>query len=301
MDKRRTCLPFALLVLAWFSFTGASLSQQQGFDRKQFKEYWYKGKAELTRYQLKQARYGEIHNGDAVLIFVTEPFLTDKEVKYEFGDKSKAISVLKMNFVRKFYTGIYPYSVMTSVFTPVDFQNQRTLKVTSSSQEWCGQTFSQVNFRNNQYDALMRSYFQDEGDRNFNVKTSWLEDELWTRIRLAPDTLPKGEIELVPSLQFVRLWHQELKPEKATASLIPEGSLNVYTIAYNNIQRKVVIRFEPKFPYAIASWEETQPGGFEGSPLLTTKAVKTNTLLLDYWNKHGVADSVYRKQLGLSQ
>ena len=52
----------------------AALSQE-------FKDYWYSGEAELTRYELEQARYGEIHRGDAVLIFVTEDFRTDKQVK----------------------------------------------------------------------------------------------------------------------------------------------------------------------------------------------------------------------------
>lgn len=291
MNRKSLIFPL-LIIIACLALPG---------EESQFKGYWYKGKAELTRYQLKQARYGEMHDGDAVLIFVTEPFLQDKEVKYESGDSSNAISVLKLNFVRKFYTGIYPYSVMTSVFTPVDYQHHRTLKVTMSSQEWCGQVFTQMNFRKDQYDALIRSYFQKEGDQNFTVKTPWLEDELWTRIRLAPDTLPKGEIQIVPGLQFVRLWHQELQPETATATRTMEGSLNVYTIDYKNIKRKLVIRFEQKFPYAIVSWDETQPGAFGDSPLLTTKAVKTNSILLDYWNKHSEADADYRKQLGLTQ
>ena len=37
----------------------------------QFNDYWYAGDAELTRYALQQVRYGEVHEGDAVLIFVT--------------------------------------------------------------------------------------------------------------------------------------------------------------------------------------------------------------------------------------
>ncbi|MDP7238046.1 MAG: hypothetical protein QGI34_15090, partial [Candidatus Latescibacteria bacterium] len=39
-----------------------------------FGDYWYQGKAEITSYTLKQARYGEIHDGHVVLIFVTEDF-----------------------------------------------------------------------------------------------------------------------------------------------------------------------------------------------------------------------------------
>ena len=48
-----------------------------------FKDYWYAGKAEITSYKLEQARYGEIRNGKAVLIYVTEDFLPNKQVKAE--------------------------------------------------------------------------------------------------------------------------------------------------------------------------------------------------------------------------
>jgi hypothetical protein len=270
------------------------------FDHARFGRYWNQGKAELTRYHLDQARYGEMHAGEAVLIFVTEPFLPDKQVKLERGDPSKGISVLKLNFVRKFFTGIYPYSLMTSTFTPVGSPNARALKVASSSQEWCGQTFTQLNLRGGQYRGLLRSYFEAEGDRDFEVAPAVLEDELWTRIRLAPETLPVGEVEVVPALQYARLWHKEVRPEKATASLRAEGKDSVYSLDYAAIPRKLVIRFENAFPYKITGWEETQPGGFEGSSLLTTKAVATGSLLLDYWRRHSNVDAHFRNQLGLT-
>lgn len=296
----RIVKPLLLLLFVLSAFVYVE-SQGNGWDPQQFRKYWNQGKAELTRYELKQARYGEIHKGESVLIFVTEPFLTDKQVKYEQGDRSKAIQVLKLNFTRKFYTGIYPYSLMTSVFTPTDFQKYRTLKVTTSSQEWCGSMFLQMNLRNNEYESQIRSYFQSEGDRNLSVKTPWLEDEMWTRIRLAPGTLPVGQIELVPGSQYVRLWHQELKPQQATATLADSGNLRTYSIEYKNIKRSVKIRFEKQFPYAITAWEETQPGGFGDSALLTTSATRTKSILLDYWSKHNNADDHYRKELGLTQ
>ena len=270
------------------------------FDSARFGKYWYQGKAELTRYKLEQARYGELHSGESVLIFVTEPFLAEKQVKLERGDPSKGITVLKLNFVRKFFTGIYPYSMMTSTFTPVDFAKTRTLKVTSESQEWCGQTFTQLNLRDGRYAGLLRSYFEDEGDQGFDFAPAWLEDELWTRIRLAPATLPTGDVSVVPGLQYARLWHKEVRPEKARATLAAGGEQNVYTLEYASLPRKLVIRFEKAFPWKIASWEETQPGAFDGSPLLTTKAVATGSLMLDYWRRHGNADAHYRKELGLT-
>lgn len=266
-----------------------------------FKEYWNRGKAELTRYALDQARYGEIHKGEAVLIFVTEPFLSDKQVKLDYGSNPNALSVLKLNFVRKFYTGVYPYSILTSVFTPVDYQKQRTLKVSSTTQEWCGHTYSQLNLQNNQFHAMMHSYFQDEADQDFRLNTAWLEDELWTRIRLAPETLPTGEIEIIPSLQFSRLRHTPLKVEKAVANRTVKKDRNVYTVEYKALPRRLEIQFETAFPYTIVEWSETYPGGFDQkAKMLTTRGVRTNSILLDYWNKHGVEDSGYRKQLGLT-
>jgi len=270
---------------------------------ERFGRYWYQGKAELTRYELNQARYGELHTGEAMLIFVTEPFLPDRQVKLERGDPSKGITVLKLNSVKKFFTGIYPYSLMTSTFTPVSpaAKGPRTLKAASSSQEWCGQTFTQLNLRGGRYEGVLRSYFEDEGDRAFGFEAAWLEDEMWTRIRLAPETLPVGRVEVVPGLQYARLWHKDVRPEKADATLRSDGRENVYTLDYSTIPRKPSIRFEAMFPYRIVSWEETQPGAFDGSPLLTTKAVATRSLMLDYWKRHDNADAHFRKELGVTE
>jgi hypothetical protein len=266
-----------------------------------FRNYWYKGKAELTRYSLEQARYGEIHKGEAVLIFVTEPFLKDKQVKDEKGGSPNSLSVLKLNLTKRFWTGIYPYSLMTSTFTPVDYKKNHTLKVASSTTEWCGITYTQLNFRNNGYQATSHSYFEDEADQDLSLKSAWLEDEIWTRLRLAPETLPVGDVEVIPSLQFVRLAHVKLQVEPATAQMKKEGDVNTYTLQYKNLKRTLTIHFDSTFPYAIRAWEEKVQGGFgPNSPMLTTKAVKTNTLLLDYWNHHNNKDDLYRDKLGIT-
>ncbi|MGD9252063.1 MAG: hypothetical protein PVG19_12595, partial [Desulfobacterales bacterium] len=46
-----------------------------------FKAYWYPNGAELSRFALRQARYGEYHDGDAVLVFVTESLNRDTQIK----------------------------------------------------------------------------------------------------------------------------------------------------------------------------------------------------------------------------
>ena len=68
----------------------------------EFKSYWYSGEAEITSYDLEQARYGEIRNGEAVLIFVTEDFLPEEQVKANSADENN-ISVLKLNYYQKFH------------------------------------------------------------------------------------------------------------------------------------------------------------------------------------------------------
>ncbi|HEY7574575.1 MAG TPA: septum formation inhibitor Maf [Thermoanaerobaculia bacterium] len=272
-------------------------------DPEAFGRYWYAGKAELTRYALEQARYGEIHQGESVLVFVTEPFWPDKQVKLERGDPARAATVLKLNFTRKFFTGIYPYSLMTSTFTQISGTAPHTLKVTTSAQEWCGHTFTQLNYREREraWRGLLRSYFESEGDREFTIPDAWLEDEIWNRIRIAPASLPVGSIRVVPGLQFARMGHRFSAAEPAEASLSDAaGGERVYTLRYPEFGRTLTIRFQSVAPYKITSWEETQPGR-GASPPLTTKAVRTHELYIDYWRHNGVDDAPYRKQLGLTE
>ena len=304
---------FLFWTVGLVSFTGISLLFLNGCIAKsyefagqnelteEFKDYWYKGVAEISRFKLNQARYGEIHPGDAVLIFVTEDFFKDKQVKSEYGKREGAISILKLNFIRKFYTGIYPYSMMSSIFTPVDrAQFPQSLKVTTSVQEWCGHTYTQINFRKNRYQVSLHSYFLDEADQQFSLNPARLEDEIWTLIRLNPHSLPVGDIKLIPGTQFSRFAHVKQKVQKAFAKLSEDQDGYVYSVRYNTFPRKLVIKFRKTFPYEILEWEETRPKGKDsGQPLLRTHAIRSHALLIDYWNKNSTAGSKYRKLLGL--
>lgn len=266
-----------------------------------FNAYWYGGKAEITSYELEQSRYGEVHMGTSVLVFVTEPFSASKQVKLDnWRDSSEDnVSVMKLNKTKKFLTGIYPYSMMMSTFKPVSYDKYpKALKVTTSSQEWCGHTFMQMNLKNNDYQLKGYSYFESEGDVDMKVKEVLLEDELWTTIRLNPASLPTGSIELFPSTFYFRLKHQEAVSQKADVNLsslssseFSEISHQKYSIKYPG--RELIIYFEQAFPYTILGWEETYSG-------LTTKAKRINTIKSAYWGKNSNADREIRKKLGLS-
>ncbi len=269
-----------------------------------FGSYWYQGKAELTRYRLEQARYGEIRKGDAVLIFVTEDFLAKTQVKHEYGKPTEpVVKVLKLNANRRFFTGIYPYSTLTSVFTPVEAIDQHSLKLSNSVQEWCGHVYAQLNLRDGHYELDSHSYFQKEADQRMQLPAAWTEDELWTKLRLNPALLPIGEIKILPSLLYLRLRHKPFELQKAVATLndysdpaLSPAPLKAYELVYQTVKRELKIVFEAEFPYKIVMWEEKVPGAKDW---LVTRGIKTHELFLDYWNKNSEADSVYRKELGL--
>jgi hypothetical protein len=265
-----------------------------------FDRYWYQGLAEIDRYRLVQSRYGEAHDGEAVLIFVTEDFLPGPQVKHEFGEHDDVVPILKLNAYRRFYTGIYPYTMMTSVFSPVD--GSPTLKRSSTVQEWCGNAFTQLNREPDGYRVELRSYFQGEGDQTTSLGDALLEEELFVQIRLDPATLPTGPISLIPAAHHLRMAHLEAAVATADASLrwlaeapAGDGPVGEYSIVYRELARSVTITFERAFPHRIVAWEE---GASDGSA--TTRAELTHAILLDYWNHNGADDGAWREALGLA-
>lgn len=267
---------------------------------KEFNDYWHRGEAEVSSYRLEQARYGELRQGEAVLVFVTEPFSKEKQVKADNPGKDD-YQVLKLNMEKKFPTGIYPYSMLNSSFVPIHDAQAHAAKITATVQEWCGHAFLQINNRNGQFRVESRSYFESEGDQNYTLKSSWLEDELWAKIRLDPKLLPTGEQEAVPGLFYIRLLHKELKPYKAvfTKKDLGDGT-SAYSIRYPELDRELTIRYSNDFPHLIEGWEETYVDGWGGNAQkLTSKAAKIKSLKLAYWSKNSNADAHYRQELGL--
>lgn len=305
------CLLFIILITSCESpAQEEKVEVVQSFSSEKFGDHWYDGLGELTGYELTQARYGELHKGEAVMIFVTEPFSRSKQVKLDNHDNNNPdqASVLKLNFTKKFLTGIYPYSMMLSTFTPVDGgQSTPPLKITMSSQEWCGHTFTQLNHRGNGFDASTYSYFESEGDRQFNINETLTEDELWTRIRLNPAELPTGKVDLIPGIFYQRLKHSDRSVETAEISLTSlDSSLmaatphQIYDINYPSSNRNLKIFFETDYPHGILGWEETSRSGYGASAKpLTTTAKRLGTIRTPYWQQHNNEHRVIREQLGL--
>lgn len=271
-----------------------------------FGDYWYQGKAEITSYTLKQARYGEVHEGHAVLIFVTEDFSESKQVKLDNPQKAgnDAVKVLKLNATRKFNTGIYPYSLMNSVFSPIDrARYPHSLKISMSAQEWCGQAFVQMNLKGDTYQIQQYSYFEREGDRTIDLEAAIPEDEIWTTIRLNPSDLPTGSVRMIPGALYQRFSHANWGVQNVTATHeadAQDANHMVYSLTYPDINRTLAIKYKASFPYEIESWEETGQSGFgRRAQMMTTTVVRNKRMLSDYWSKNHVSDLGLRRELGL--
>ncbi len=262
------------------------------------KSFWYAGDAEVSSFRLSQSRYGETREGTASVIFVTEPFSTSSWTKAD-RPGSEDVSVLKMNFTKKFVTGIYPYSMMTSTFLPFD-RLGNSLKITSSSQEWCGQTFMEMRSKQ-ELEIDISSYFEGE-NANLILPKNLIEDDIWSMIRLGPEQLQQGTVQLIPSFFFLRMNHIETKAYEADLSVNNlNDSLSQVTLEYSDIDRSLSIQFENQFPHRIVGWEETYMDGFgPNRKEMTSSGELLQTIKVDYWTKNRVRDSTFRQQLMLN-
>lgn len=273
--------------------TKPKISKEKIEKHSKFNEYWYAGKAEITSYKLTQVRYGEIHTGIAVNIFVTESFLPNKQVKADYPSKNN-IPILKLNSTKKYNTGIYPYSLMTSTFSPINMLH-KAIKISFSAQEWCGNTFVQLNNEAN-FQVDFYSYFESDFDKKISLKKNILENELWNLIRISPKKLPIGKLQVIPSFEYLGLHHKKFKAYEAIATLKEKEGFQFYSLHYPLLKRTLTIKITENFPYTIESWEETLSSR---GKLLTTNAIKIKTIQSAYWNKNKVANVSERKELKL--
>ncbi len=306
----------SLIVLAAiYSFSTASLEEGQGFNPSEekvnnflakkrtvsaeAKAFWYDGKAELSSYKLTQARYGETHEGTAVLVYVTEPFSKSANTKAD-QDHSSNIPVLKLNKTLKFNTGIYPYSLMSSTFFPLENENS-SLKMSSSLQEWCGMTYFEMKNEPQAFTFDFDSYFEGFTFQNKSIKKTVLEDDLWSLIRLNPELLPQGKQAIIPSMFFLRLRNKTPQAYQATLTL-EEGTdgISHYQLTYPELERTLVIHFNTAFPHAIVGWEDTHFSGYGAErKIQTSKAELLKSIKTDYWNQNHKKDTHWRNKLAL--
>ena len=259
-----------------------------------FKRYWYDQGAEISSYTVQQQRYGETRAAESVLIFVTEPLHQQQHIKSDNPNDPQAIPILKLNHLRSFNTGIYPYHIMQSVFQPIKKEvHNPALKINTSVQEWCGHVYEQWNLRDTNWSYELFSYFQSEGNVKKSLTHCTQEDELWTRIRINPHSIKAGEQFLIPGAIYRRFAHKDAKRELANIQFKEAtNELRSLIISYKNIQRTLRIDFTKSFPHSIESWEERYQGGGSNGTL-------KKRIFGPYWEWNNKASASKRKDLEL--
>jgi hypothetical protein len=266
----------------------------------QFWDHWGDGKAELAGYEGEVSRYDELRDASMVLIYVTEPHDRRTWIKDDSVAEEQRVNVLKLNRALKFQTGIYPYSVMTSVFSPVSDWGMRRFqptKVTLTSQEWCGQVFTGMWPLEERFRFEIRSYFASEGDEQRFVQTeggTLYQDALPIQLRELDGPFNDGEDwqgKLVPSLWHSRKAHTEVEPVDATIERTDAdlGGTEVtrFVLRYDDVE--ITYDIEKSYPHRLLRWKHSNGGHL--------RLVKSSRLA--YWKLNGLGDESYRKELGL--
>jgi len=270
-----------------------------------FWSHWGDGKAELAGYTLSQRRYGELRQGEAILVFVTEDFSAKQRVKSD-GGHGDEYPVLKLNEVRDFQTGIYDYNLLTSSWLRLDGRVPLGLpdKVSFSMQEWCGHVYEELVVQPDGLDQRFFSYFDGEtteGKRELPAR-GVVADAMPMLVRgLGGELVAAGASKEVPWLASApdrRMQHREFRWETATLSrsatsqavTVPAGSFEAYTVTANvSGGPKTTWWVEAAAPQRLLRWERT-----DGEVGELTGAVRRS-----YWQDHGEGREALRAELGL--
>ena len=273
----------------------------------EFYQYWGDGKGEISSYKVTQPRYGETRQGYGVMIFVTEDLHRDSFIKVESPGvpAEERFYALKLNNLLKFETGIYDYSVMSSVFSAVEGPNHpfELRKLSLTVQEWCGQVFEEVFLRKGRLQGVLNSYFEKEGKQQYELQAPLSfesEDHLLIRIReLKGPWMAEGEeqqLVLLPSLWDLRLQHQGLAtvPAHLTKGKETQVAIGGQTQAaipwtWETSGAKKTVWVEKAYPHRLLSWEDSQGG--KGELLVTVRE--------PYWQLNHNADAGWRQKLQL--
>lgn len=290
------------LVLA-FALAGllAAPPARADADADAFWKHWSDGRAELNGYRLVQPRYGAPREGHAVLVFVTEPFSRSRHVKVDRYDPNDPdqFTALKLNHARYFQTGIYPYSLMTSVFVD-PARDMRPVKVSFSGQEWCGHVYEQAIVGEGGTTLDVDSYFEGESTRA-TVPTAALEDALFITARGlmagGPGHAPAaGSAEILPSALFRRLAHRPATPMKtafawsgARQVSVPAGTFAVRTLSWDRAGVECALDVEIAAPHRIIGWRCA-----DGE-----RAELTGSFRDPYWQHNRPGDERLRAKLGI--
>lgn len=279
----------------------------------EFGSHWHDGRAELDGYRLTVQRYGEPRVGQAVMVFVTEPFRASTRVKADDPSRASAdvFEVLKLNFARDFQTGIYDYNTMVSLFVRSD--SFEPVKLTFTSTEWCGNVYEELLVDPKQLQQRIFSYFEGESTAGPLPRPPGgvIEEELFVRLRgLRGEYMRPGTTRAVPFL--AGSFHRRMThvPARWTRAVIEHLAApeRVEVPAGSFVTRAYVVRVadgregrfhvEAAWPHRIVKWAWSAPRAT--ATTVSDAGELTGTQRLAYWQLNGNGGERSLRALGLA-
>ncbi len=171
------------------------------------RKYWEDGLAEVATYDAERTIYKKKRTFEYTQITVKEEFNQEFNVKTDDYKRVDLFPVMKVNQFCSIAADEYPYHYLTSLFFRRD-QPVALYKMTSSSQEWCGNTFKSIIDDGVNFEMWYHSYWDGQGANSRDLRRDvFLEDAL-------PYTLRTLKFDQLPVFKLVVLDLQQTNQAK---------------------------------------------------------------------------------------
>ncbi|WP_286130524.1 hypothetical protein [Solirubrum puertoriconensis] len=223
---------------------------------------WDDGLAEVATYSAERVVYKKPRQYELTLITVKEDFNAEFNVKTDDYQRPDLFAVMKVNQFARIPTDNYPYHYLTSVF----FRREQPLqvhKLTSSSQEWCGNTFKALTDLGTAYQLSYNSYWDGQGTGQRELQRDiLLEDALpYTLRALRFNDEPLFEANVLESQQSNKsgepmLYRAEFRVARAPLNEAPRPAWRVTMRLERG--KENVYWFDQQYPHLLvrqANWD----------------------------------------------
>ncbi|PWK26131.1 hypothetical protein LV89_02611 [Arcicella aurantiaca] len=220
-----------------------------------FNNYWKEQGTETSLFILKQ---DSVKIAEAMLSFTLQDF--------EQTEPKEHIQMLASTFTQKSIN--YKNSVTTSTLMPLNILlRPHALEVSSSVQELNGTGFMKLTFAPKSYAVTIEGNLIKKDGEHLALSKTHNEDEMWSKIRQNPATLPQGEFEIIPSLTYWNSLHKTPEVQSVKAEFknydgkeFTGKKLKIYSLNYPDLKRNLSIIFEENSPFKIVGWTEENEG-----------------------------------------
>ncbi len=232
---------------------------------------WDDGRAEIDAYDAALRRYGIPRTFTAYLIVVKEDLSRRQMVKADPDhDPGDLFTVLKLNHVINYQTGIYSYHQMASCF--FDRSTMDLVKLSLTSNEWCGNTYKEYTRRGGKGELHVHTYWDNQAEATYNVPAGpdvvfYDQLPLWIRsLPQAPGTT--RALRLLPT----QIESKGPKPEPQAATLLaareevvvaPAGGFRALRWELRTGGERPDMYWTARdYPYVLVAWDRPDGGGY---------------------------------------